>query len=84
MRTRRARFAGRRSGFGDDAVAALEDLMQMIRSEETTIWVPRRAKQFRESGVLKAGVRSAAPSVIAYICKGCREGIDVEPMREGE
>ena len=26
----------------------------MIRSEETTIWVPRRAKQFRESGVLKA------------------------------
>jgi hypothetical protein len=41
------------SDFGDDVPEALIDLVNRTRSEETTIWVSRPAKQFIEHGVLK-------------------------------
>jgi hypothetical protein len=74
------------SGFGDDAVEALTDLVNRIKSEETTIWVPRSAKQSIENGVVKCACPECGyvseiygfDKVIAYVCEGCGEGIDVE------
>ena len=50
-------------GFGDDVPAAPADLVQRIRSEDTTICVRHPAKQFCEDGVLKWLVPSAELSV---------------------
>jgi hypothetical protein len=77
-------------GYGDDVPAALTDLVSRIRSEETTTWVPRPAKQFREDGVLKCACpecghiteMSEFDRVIAYVCEGCGSGVDVEPIAE--
>jgi hypothetical protein len=41
------------SGFGNDVPEALIDLVNRIRGEDTTIWVPRPARQFIEDGVVK-------------------------------
>ena len=77
-------------GFGDDVPAALADLVQRIRSEDTTIWVPHPAKQFREGGVLKCAcpecghisIMSEFDEVIAYVCDECGNGVDVAPFQE--
>ena len=74
------------SGFGDDALEALTDLINRIRSEETTLWVPRPAKQYIEDGVAKCVCPECGyvkqiygfDQVLAYVCPGCHMGIDVE------
>ena len=76
------------SGFGDDVPEALMDLANRIRSEETTIWVSRPAKQFSEGGVLKCACpecghirdMGAFDEVIAYVCNECGAGVDVGPL----
>lgn len=78
------------SGFGDDVPEALADLVNRIRSEETTIWVPRPAKQFIADGVVKCSCpecghireMGAFDEVIAYVCE-CGAGVDVEPLQHG-
>jgi hypothetical protein len=79
-------------GYGDNVPEALTDLVNRIRSEETTIWVPRAAKQFQENGVVKCacpecgyisvmhGEHGGFDEVIAYVCEGCGAGVDVEPL----
>jgi hypothetical protein len=79
------------AGFGDDVPEALVDLVDGIRSEETTIWVSRPARQFIEDGVLKCAcpecghVREmgAFDEVIAYVCNECGAGVDVDPLQDG-
>jgi len=79
------------SGFGDDVPEALEDLVNRIRSEETTLWVPREAKQFIEDGVVKCSCPECGhiknmggfDEVIAYVCNECGAGVDVEPLPKG-
>jgi hypothetical protein len=79
-------------GFGDDVPAALIDLANRIRREETTIWVPRPARQFIEGGVVKCACpecgnireMSGFDEVIAYVCDACGAGVDVEPLQDSE
>ena len=78
-------------GFGEDVPAALIDLVNRIRSEETAIWVPRPAKQFIEDGVVKCACpecghvseKGAFDEVIAYVCSACGAAVDVEPLDGG-
>jgi hypothetical protein len=71
------------SGFGEDVPEALIDLVNRIRSEDTTIWVPRPARQFVEDGVLKCACpecghikeMSGFDEVIAYVCNECGAGV---------
>lgn len=78
------------ASFGDDALAALEDLVKTIRPEDTTIWVPRRARQFREGERVKCACPECGhirdlgefTTTIAYVCENCGEGVDVEPSLE--
>jgi hypothetical protein len=78
------------AGFGHDVPEALTDLVSRIRSEETTIWVPRAAKQFEENGVLKCACPECGhisemigfAEVIAHVCEECGNGVEVEPFRE--
>ncbi len=73
------------AGFGDSAIEALEDLLQNIKHEEITIWIPRPATQYREDGVLKTDcpecghvhVMPELDSVMMYICDGCGQAVDV-------
>jgi len=70
----------------------LADLLKRIRSEETTLWVPRAAKQYREGDVVKCAcpecchvsIMSGFDEAIAYVCDGCGAGVDVEPFGQGE
>jgi hypothetical protein len=76
------------SGFGDDVPSALIDLVNRIRAEETTIWVPQSAKQFLEDGVLKCACPECGDiretggfdEVIAYVCSAWGTDADVEPL----
>jgi hypothetical protein len=66
------------AGFGDSGIEAVEDLLQNIKREEITIWIPRPATQYREVGVLKTDcpepghvhVMPELDSVMMYICDG--------------
>jgi hypothetical protein len=77
-------------GFGNDAAEALADLVHNLRSEDTTIWVPRPAKQFVEDGILKCACPECGyisemgefEKVIAYVCDQCGNGVEVEPWLE--
>lgn len=79
-------------GFGEDVPEALTDLVNKIRSEETTIWVPQPAKQFIEEGVVKCAcpecgyisVMGGFDEVIAYVCNACGAGVDVGPLQDGD
>ena len=80
------------SDFGDDVPEALIDLVNRIRSEETTIWVSRPAKQFIEHGVLKCACpecghirdMGALDEVIAYVRDEYGAGVDVGALRDGD
>jgi hypothetical protein len=75
-------------GYGDNVPDAPADLVDRIRSEDTTIWVPRPAKQFIEDGAVKCACpecghiseMSGFAQVIAYVCDECGAGVDVEPL----
>jgi len=80
-------------GFGDDVPDALLDLVGTIQADDdTTVWVPRHAVQYREDGVLKCQcpecghirVMHGFDRVIAYICPACGESVDVLPLADGE
>ena len=80
------------AGFGDDVPEALIDLASRIRSEDTTIWVPRPARQFIEDGTVKCACpecghiseMSGFERVIAYVCDNCGAGVDVGPLEESD
>src|SRR5947208_1466712 len=75
-------------GFGSTVPEALRDLASQIeRQREIEIWVPQKATQYVEDGVLKSAcpecghvhVMSDYDEVIAYVCDECGAGVDVLP-----
>lgn len=77
-------------GFGDTVPEALADLINGLKSEDVTIWVPRPASQFVEDGILKCACpecghikeMSGFDEVIAYVCNQCGAGVEVTPLEK--
>jgi hypothetical protein len=74
------------AGFGDTAEEALADLIEQLKTNGVTLWVPHWAKAFIDAGVMKAicpecGHIRVFPDferVYMYICDGCGNGTKVD------
>jgi hypothetical protein len=80
-------------GFGSTVPDALHDLANRIeRDRAFSIWVPRKAKQYVEGGMLKTNCPECGhthempefDSIIAYVCDACGAGVDVERRSRAE
>lgn len=85
-------LAGSCRAFGANTQDALRNLASEIDQREISVWVPAAAKQYVESGVLKAACPECGAihemgdfaRVIAFVCDECGAGVDVDPECDGD